>query len=482
MSNPIKIFELKGADYAKGLSSKADFPVGGIFNVASNFDPFDLYGYYRPSLDYAITDSSITSTPTVLTNWNDSGTAKIYSHTPTKLYEVLQASPYTTVDKTAQISVTEAVTGAIIFRGRYVYARTSEVRSNILPVSSGSDIQILSGFASSEFIHPLAVGPDKNLYVGDFGSIHQIVTVTTTSGNTADKYLLESGMTVRDMVNDGKYLVVIADNNTSHKISSVGIEGNFRCQVLFYDVNSGRSTADYIYEFSDSYLLSVKMLDSNVHIIGKNNFYVCNSVTAPRAFFNFDSGSTITEPPINAYQVVNGKNALYWCGQTNQRIYAYGSMISGIKKVFFQPYAVGHTPSAITFNGTNFYVGTSGANEMLSILNTGSTRTTSSFTTCQQFLPQPYKFAYAKVIMKRKLASGGQVLLGITTEDGNVTFSDTKLYSTIGAKQSIIFNPVNDTVANVKSFNNFALTAGSNQAIASVEVWATPIDDHEQIV
>lgn len=486
MANPVKIFELKGDDFAKGLSYKQNFPIGGIFSQASNFDPFEDYGYYINSLDYAVTDSSLTYTPTVLTSWNDSGTAKIYAHSPTKLYEVLADSPYTSTDKSSQITVTNPVSGAGIYKDKYIYVDNTAgtVRSNSLPVASGSNTTILTGVASSNHYKPLCTAPDKNLYMGDYGQISQITNVTGTSNNTAQFYLLEDTMAVRDLVNDGNYLVAIADNNTSYTTTLSGVRGKYRCQVLFYDVNNGRSTADYIYEFTDSYLISVKQLDGAIYIIGRDNIWVCNSVTPPKSVFNFGTNSTITEPPLNPFQVVKANNSIVWCGQTNSKIYAYGSMVSGQKKVFYQPYSVGHTPSAITHTGTNFFVGTSGANEMLSVLNTGSTRSITSLTTCPIYLPNGYRYAFSKVIMKTKLSTGGQVFLGITSQNNNyeVTDTETKSYSASGNnKQSIIFNKKTDSGNPAQQiFNDFSLTIGSNQAIARVEVWATPIDEHDQ--
>lgn len=485
MANPIKIYEIKGEDWTKGLSYKSGFQVGGLFNTLSNFDPFENYGFYQPSLDAAVTDSSITASPVILTSWNDNGTAKIYSHTANALYEVLDGTPYTTTNESGEINVSNNCTGAIIYNGRYVYAQTTEVRSNILPVASGSDVQILTGFASSEHYHVLCVGSDKYLYVADFGEIGQITSVTGTSGNTTGKYLLESGFIVRDMVNDGNYLVVIADNNQSQKIGSTGVRGKFRCQVLFYDVNGGRSTPEYIYEFTDSYLVSVKYLDGVVYIFGRDNFWACNSVTAPKAIFNFNLGSTITEPPQTPYQVTIKDNSILWAGQTNGRIYAYGSLFSGTKKVFYQPFATSAQPTAILWQGTNLYVGTSGANNMLSVLGTGSTRSLTSGTTAPVILPQPFKFAFARVVLRDKLASGGEVIFGMFSIGGNgiITDTTTKQFSTVGSKQTILYNQENDGAqASEKLFNDFSLTIGATQAIARVEVWAYPVDNYDQSI
>lgn len=483
MANPVKIFELKGEDFTKGLSYSSNFPLGGLYSSASNFDPFEDYGYYVPSLDTVVTDSTKTFTPTVLTSFNSSGTAYIYCHTPTKLFQVLDASPYTTTDVTSEISVVNPVAGAGIFKGRYIYvdAAAANVYSNTIPVALGSNVAILTSGATTEHYRTMCVAPDKNLYICDGSQIDQITNVTGTSSNTQGYYALESGMLSRDVVNDGHYLVVVADNNGSHKISSNGTTGNYRCQVLFYDVNNGRSTADYIYEFTDSYLTSVKVLDGAVYIFGKDNLWVCNSQTPPKSIFSFKGNSTITQPPERPFQVTVKGNSIHWVAEDNNT-YAYGSLMSGQKKIFYSPYYTASNQYCITNNGSNFYIGCDGSNQMLLITGTGSTRSLAALKTAQQFLPSAYKYAYAKVILKSKLTSGGSVYFGMTTSDGNITFAVTKTYAEIGAKQSIIFNLTNDITASVKEFNDFKLTVGSNQTIARVEVWATPIDSHDQTV
>lgn len=488
MSNPIKIYEIKGEDFAKGLSLKSSFSVGGIFSTAENFDPFEDYGYLRTSLDAVTTDDDYTATPNVLTSWNSSGTAYIYSHTPTHLYQVLDGSPYTTIDKSAEIDVTGAVTGAILYKGRYIYAQadTTEVFSNTLPVASGSNILIFnSGGSNTSWWTPMAIAADKNLYFAH-GNICRITTVSgggETTANNGSYYDLESSMYARDLVNDGRYLVVVSDNNTSNQRGATPARGNYRCQVAFFDVNNGRSTADFIYEFSDSYVTSVRYLDGVIYIFGRENIWACNSVTPPKIVFSFNSTSTIVEPPQNPFQVTQNTNSLFWCGQTNGKIYAFGSLVSGLKKVFYQPYAVGATPSAITNNGTEFYVGTSGANQMLRVLNTGSTRSLTSSTTASSYLPQPYRFAFARVVMKSKLATGGQVYFGITNNNGErISNFRTKTFSETREKQSILFNLENDTTASIKEFNDFKLSVGSNQSIAKVELWAYPIDNYDQNV
>lgn len=483
MANQIKIFELKGEDWAKGLSYFTDYPFGGLFSEVGNFDPFLDYGYLSPSLGGITTDDTKTSTPKFITSFSESATAKLYVHTDDKLYEVLDGSPYTTTDVTSEISVVNPVAGAGIFKGRYIYvdAAAANVYSNTIPVALGSNVAILTSGATTEHYRTMCVAPDKNLYICDGSQIHQITNVTGTSSNTQGYYALESGMLSRDVVNDGHYLVVVADNNGSHKISSNGTTGNYRCQVLFYDVNNGRSTADYIYEFTDSYVSSVKVLDGAVYIFGKDNLWICNSQTAPKSIFNFQAGSTITEPPRYFFQVHQRNNVIYWCGSTNQKILAFGSKVSGAKKVFFQPFSNSANPTCISTSGNNVYIGSNGTNAMLRVFNSSQTKQSFSLTSCYLPLSQPFKFAFAKVVMKNKLSSGKSVTFAMNSLIGKITNSSTKAFSQIGAKQSILFTPQSDSGSpSVANFQEFNFNLSSNETISKLEIWAYPIDNYDQ--
>lgn len=485
MANPIKIFELKGDSFSKGLSYFNDFAFGGLFKEAG-FDPFEDYGYFTPPLEQAVTDNSLTSTPKFITTWNDSGTAKLYVHTADKLYEVLDGSPYTTTNETAEIDVNDPVGGVAVYKSRYIYAcpDSSKIFSNVFPVASASNVEILSNAGSNVFYRPMCIAPDKNLYVGDFGQINQITNITGTSGNTVAYYNLEDGFTVRDITTDGNYMIVITDNNLSHTISSDGNTGSYRCQVLFYDVNNGRPTADFIHEFTDSYLTSVKVLDGAVYVFGKDNLWICNSQTKPKAIFSFQTGSTITEPPRHFFQVAQRNNTLLWCGVTNSKIYGFGSKLSGQKKVFTQPYSASSAPQVIQFSGDKVYVGTNGSNQMLLVFNTGSTRASGSLSTTNIPLDNPFTFAYAKVILKNKLTSGGSVGFGLKSQDDSAKISDfvTKTYSEIGAKQSIIFTTKVDADNNVKIFNEIVALCTTNRAVQKIEIWGYPVESNDQTV
>lgn len=490
---PVKIFELKMADWMKGLSLQTSVAIAGLFSSATNIDPFEIAGMMQSSLASTVaSDLSITNTPTVVTSLSMSASPKILAHSATKLYQILDGSPYTTTDKTASITITGGVRGAVVWKNRYVYSLSNQIRSTALDLSG--DVQILNGSNSDGVWHPLCVGADGNLYEGDSRGIHKCILETGTAGNALNAFALETGMYVKDLLNDGRYLVIIADNNPTGDYNTTGgstppvpVAGKYRCQVLFWDMI--KSTADQIFEFSDSYLVGAKILDGGIYVFGGDNLYITNISTFPRAIFSFRDPSTITEKPQTPYQIVQAKNSIYWCGQSNGAIYAYGSLFPGQKKIFFQPFNSTYAPSAITYNGSKFYTGTSGTDNFLQVSDTGSTRNGGTLTTAPIILSQPFKFAYIKTLMREPLASGNSVDCHMSSNNGNkeISASNSKNFSTVGPKQMIIFErkPSNNS-SDPAIFEDFKLTVTTSgttaKAVAKVEVWGIPQDPMTQII
>lgn len=486
MANPIKIFEIKGEDWAKGLSYSNKFTVGGLF-ATYNTDPFKNYGYFSPRKELERVNNLNSTIPRFINSFSESGTKKLYIHGDTSLYEVLDGTPWTGTSKSSEINVASRCTGAIIHKNKYVYAQSEapgKIRANAIPVASGSDVLILNGLSSSADWNPMCVSPDKYIYFGNSSHIGRLESLTGTSGNTNAYYNLETGFVSRDLVSDGRYLIAIADNNWGRRTNPEAddITGSYRCQVYFFDVNNGRSTADYIYEFTDSYLISVKVLDGVVYIIGRDNIYACNSQTQPKVVFSFKRNSTITNYPKLFNVVKQNDNFIYWA--SGSYIYSFGSNISGIKKVFATPYAPGNT-TALALSGELVYMGyyNSGASYSETVIgNYNLTQETTGFSTPPIFLPQPFKYAYSKISFRNRESVWG-VSYGLITLTGlEVTNYANKNYNNFGAKDSIIFNKeVDSGNPPVQVFDQFAINLESNVDIYKLEIWAYPVDNYEQI-
>jgi hypothetical protein len=496
MSKPQKIIEIKGSDWLHGTSSKVSYPWGGLYQELLGCDIFDDPGIAKPSLAATQVTSGISTTPKILSSWNDgSGNGFIYAHSDSKLYKITKDSPYTVTDVTAQITTrTNGILGAIMWQGMYVYipasAGTTDIRANSLPVASGSDIALKTSFLQSSSLDtiPMCIGADKNLYVGNSGRVDQITNSAGTSGNTVT-FSIDTNWVVRDMCNDGRYLVIIADNNA--QASANRVVGDYKCRIYFWDMVN--TTADVIYEIhGDSYMIAGRVVDGAVYLFGYNGFYVCNSATPPSLIRSF-LGSTTTFParPMNSYQVTEGRGSVYWIdgGSTvalQGTIYAYGNPIAGQPKAFYQPYSNGG-PSAgkqicLSMVGEQFWNAESGTPSIY-VNNSALTYSQLGFKSLDYQLPQPYKFEYAKVVLAQPLSSGQTVTFHAETDKGNtpVSTSDTKTFNSAAPHRELVFTR-KMTAGAKSSFEslNVSIETTGGVSISRISIYGTALDDNYQ--
>lgn len=473
-----KIIEINYKDWAKGISAQPSAAIGGLFQGFTGCDPFEQTGVALPSLVPATISPA--TTPTALTNWNDgAGNAYVYVHTATKLYRVLKDSPYTITDVTAQITV-NACNNAILFDSGYVYAG-SDLRFNALPVASGTDVQLAAGFNGTMDFNALCIGKDKNLYVAQNSRVGQVLLTSHTW--TSLSFAIDGNFNVRDMVNDGQYLVIIADNNaptlTGRQV------GNYRCRVYFWDLS--KAQADVIYDIKDSYLISAKILDDSVYIFGYKGMYVCSSATAPKMIRPMVGSKALTlAKPNSPAQVTSQNGSLYWVdGGTNtlykHNVHAYGNPITGEKKIFYSPYVdtgANMLQTVIQTVGDQFWVG--GDTPAIYVHNIGTTRGNMNITTLDIPMELPHKFDYTKVVLTQPLSSGQSVSHNAVSQNNanTVSTSDTRTFANVGAKQSFLFRR-SATANQSEKFENLRLNISTTggAAVQRVSTYATPMDD-----
>lgn len=486
-----KIAEWKNEDWPKGISAQGHLPVGGLFQGLKGIDPFYNQGLAVPSF----TPDTITpsSSPKFITNFTTGGVAYAYWHSDTEIKQVLKDSPYTQVDKSSNITfgglpVVGAIAWADVATGtlKYVYARAGgSLRAVPIPLAAG-DVEIKAGFNSTPDDIPLCIGADGNLYHGDNSRVGIITSGAGTTGNSGI-FAIDSGFQVRDLINDGTYLVILADNNTQ---TTAGRKvGNYRCRVYFWDMK--KSLADYVYEVTDSYLIAGKQLDGNIYFFGYNGFYVCNAGTPPqmvRPFTGFNGLSTAK--PTKSSQLVRNKGSLFWIdglnsNLTNGNIYAYGNPTAGQPKIFYNPHInanESNQQNVLQVVGEQYWVGE--ASPKIYVQNVGSTNGTGTITTIDKTLSQPHKLDFVKVVLSTPLSSGQTVSCLVLGADGSKTIStsETKSYSASNPRQQLIFK-VNPTTNSENRFEDFRVTITSVGAtVQRVAVYATPLEDTTEII
>lgn len=473
----------------RGLSLQSTMHIGGVFKQAASFDPFSAMGMMNPSIEPSAI-SNITGAAKFITSVVESGTSYLYCHANTSLEKVLDGSPYTRASVTADITTTgNLVTGATLYKGRYVYNLNNQTRSNTIPLASASDTQILNGTNNSNATsRPFCVGADGKLYFGDYGYVGLITNVTGTSSNILNHHAIDDGYMVKALINDGRYLVIFADNNPGNAVSGfVPLAGRYSCKVYFWDMV--KSSHEQIFEFEDACILSAEIEDGKIYIWGYDNFYVCNVATYPKVLMNFRTGNgisanaTITAKPSSPSQTLAARGSVFWGDSAGTRVYAYGSLIPGQPKVFYQPYnGFNGNVTAIHFNGTTMYV----ASDTPSLShNAGTTKNSAVISMANLTLPLPHKFSFAKVVLQNRMASGNSVSLQINSQNDNGTISgsETKTFTTDPSKQTLVFDQTADNTSGREVFEEISsFTLTSNVAVERLEIWGVPQEPHSQVI
>ncbi len=494
----MKILEYKNQDWLKGQSAHPSIPVGGLFQIFSGCNPFESGGTALPSL--TPDNKTLATTPKTLVSFNNGGTKYIYAHTNTKLYQVLQDSPYTVTDVTAQIYQHSGTPGthlgAIVYKGKYVYGHiasgggTLGVYANTFPVASGNDTTIVSSLQSANMdVMRFCPGADGNLWFTQGGiALGEITSVTGTTGN-GSLFYIDDGFFIRDLINDGTRLVIFADNNVETTTSRV--TGSYKCKIYFWDMvqtdANSRIVPDAMWEYSDSYVIGGKATDKGIEFFGYNGLYVTNVATEPKMIRPFPSTLSLMGRPTNPYQIAFSNGSLYWVdGFSSSRtdVYAYGNPTYGEPKIFYRPYSNGNvvTNTCISLIANEVVVGSDAPD--LSFHNVSATRGTLQITSLDTVMPAPHKYDATKVVLKQPLASGQSVQVVVTSQNGaNIVSSETKSYSAAKPKQTLLFRRAPSSTNQVEMFEDLAVSVSSTgAAIQRISTYATPQEDLTELL
>ncbi len=494
-----KILEIKNNDWLKGISAQTNIPIGGLFQYLVNCDPFEQGGLALPSL--SPDNQSLGTIPQFITSWYDNTNDRLYAHTPTKLYSVLKNSPYTVTDVTNQINQgamtgnLNCIGGVAVWKNRYVYASITDnndlyINNNTIGVQSGNDI-LLNHVANYNLnFTPFEIGADGNLYYGMDGAVGVLTAIDTASGNSTT-HLIDSGYRVRALVNDGRYLIILADNNQAFVANKR--TGDYKCKIYFWDMvqtdANNRIIADVIWDLKDSYMIGAKFLENAVYFFTYSGFFVCNVSTSPKLIRNYPPTIIpgIYGRPLHNGQITAHKGSIYWLDAADTidgYVYAYGNPVTGQPKIFYIPYVYvssSYVNACIASSGDQFIVGTSQPG--LFFFNVGSTRGNVVVKTIDTNMISQFKYEYIKVVLGQKLSSGQSVQVIATGAGGTQTISsETKSYNSANPKQELKFTRnVNGGSNNPEKFEDITVIVNSNGApIQRVSVYATPLDDSNE--
>lgn len=469
-----KIFEIKGEDWMKGFAYQNTLAYGGLFRQAANFDPFKRMGAMSPTA-VPVQDTGVPVAKTVryIASGQSGGTNYLYSYaddgSASYLYRT-NATSGVTSDESSSITSTTNARGAMVYGGYLLYARTTTIRSCLINLST--NVEILTGLTDAE--HPFTIGADLNIYFpngNSIGKINYSTGLAATTGNSTAVFSLEASMTIRHLVNDGRYLVIMADNGGTSS------SGKVNCVVAYWDMTS--STLTQRFDFLGNGLTGGVLMDSTVYVFGKDFLYVTNVGTSPKVIYNFlGSFTNISLYPTSPAQISQQGNSIFW-GTSSGAIYAYGSYVSGTKKIFYHPYTLEAACSAFIQTGVIPYGATTGS-KLYGIGFAPATNQSVTLSSSLALLPQPYRFEWAKITTRAALASGDTMTFSINPSVGYIVANDTFTFAADGAKRTKVFKATGGGVLN---FDEFYFTLSScNVVIEKLEIWGTPIDPQQQII
>lgn len=483
-TDPIKILELTQKDWMKGISLQDSFPIGGIFQSSSyNFDPFETMGYLQPVLASVQLDSAINKKPTASVAMQNGGIGYVFqiadrtAGAAKNLFRIKTSDLTVTTQSVSGGSAAGARSfmGIGYFNGSLFTLDESNGFFYRIDPSSFAETLVGTGVSgnNANTIPPaFYTGADGNLYCTKTGTDGKIVKITTAFALTDGAFQGDPNLTPKDITGDGTYLIIAMDENPN-QVSNI----NVKCQVYYWDMD--KANADLVQTIPDSYLISARFVDGRLLVIGASGIWQCGIGTQPRLILPL----TASQLPINNQAVSVSGNIMKWVAGTSGREYAYGAKIgSPIWYAPFQSNQSSFNQTTLVCSGNYDIVGVDdGAGGGKSyISNTGSTRTNATVITAPNILPMPFKFNYAKVVLKSKLTTGQAIDLVLQNSEGiEIKASDTKSYSASNPTRTFIFMP-KKSATQVQDFEDIVcqINPQGGAVVQRVVVYATPLVDY----
>lgn len=450
MAEPVKIFAINSDNVVKGLSKQKTNPVGGIFKRASGFNPFIKYGQLTGGTGAAAGSAQSAVISGTFLPYTTGGVTYMYGYAGNYMY-LINTSTNAVSDVTANIDNTGTTRANMIrYSGKLIYTKNTSVRSNAFPVASGSDVEILTGLGS--VAHPMTIGGDKFLYIGNGQYLARITNTAGTSGNSTNVLALESGMSIRDLTSDGRYVIILADN------SEQGLDSE-KCdiQIIFWDMVSG--TYAQLYELSDSVSIGIEHLNGTTYIFTSDRAYFCSIGSIPRMLFDFGTNSSVLSPE-NYKCISTINNSIVWASDDTidstsvSRVFAFGNPIGGdpiLYEIGFYS-GSGIVGGSIGVFGSGIYLGNDD-NKYTRILHKSSSSEATIQTTpiplndsyelnsIFLYLDEPIATLDSITIKISSPSADGDILASTTID--NDSYSGKKSF-TILPKKNLIFNTIEE--------------------------------------
>lgn len=472
----------------RGISLQDYSTIGGLFQEATNFDPFERMGLWIPAIEGTRQGASVMSSSEIISYFVPSFEANgigallqpiLYGFGDSNTLIRINAVSSAVTDVSNVIAGITTIRGATKHKDRIIYANDTKVMANSTAIAAGAEVTLITagGFVAAE--HVMVTGPDRNLYIANKNSIARVTSVTGTANNGATYLTFEDDVIVRDLKSDGKYLIIAADANEF----DTGSLGRYRCLLAFWNMKS-QDLSQY-WEFTDNRVYACQPTEDEVLIFCSDGIYTCSLTARPRKIYNFRGNASITRAgSIDPATVVEAPNGTILFGMGDTVVYGYGRPYPGMNKIFFKaftlPSGAGNV-QALYRDGNKLWVSTS--NGRLYETGTSSTRLVSTAVVAGINFVQPYRFAYARISTRTALSSGQSVALRLRTlgANRNVLSQQTFSNATHGAVSSFIFRPETSGTASSDApvfdgLSQIEMVNTGGVDVERVEIYGYPLD------
>lgn len=513
MPDPIKILEVSGDDWMKGLSIHPYIGSGGLFKRATNFDPFRKIGIYTPSQGQSrigagvvtiearwIVPFSSSSLVAGVTYFYAFGSSTLYLGRTTQGALPGGGNGFIEDQSSRLSSPWFGEKGAIKFKDKIVYISTTGIAAGTIPLPATPSVTKLLGNLTNTYSHFPHIGPDRNLYVTNGKSIAKITNVTGTSDNEAEYLTFENDVVTRGITNDGQHLIITGDGQGDIEPNVGTAAGRYRCFVAFWNMKGKDLTR--IWEFEDNHVSGATAIEDEIIVFGSQTVYKCNVNSRPLPLLPKGGNSRIqiSSPEPGSINKVSDSIVL-WSGEgyaednnDKKTIFGYGRLHPSLPKSLFTVHTITGSPggtatifSLFSDSGNTGNIIASYGNSMYIFTGTNNT---STIVLAGIDFKQPYEFSFAKVVLNNKLDTGQSVDIEIISDDIPVVrntqgTSNSFNQSNFSGKKSHIFFPYPGATASESSalFENLTDIKITNVGadVKRFEIWAEPVAPDQDI-
>jgi len=314
---------------------------------------------------------------------------------------------------------------------------------------------------SKLYPHPLIIGDDKYLYIGDGNTLRWVAPDATASSNST---IVPVGYIIKCFSKSDTHLIIyIEKQNVS--TSTVATKGE--CYAHYWNYSATR--ADYVKIINDNQVTSAgnwQGLQFCFTIGGNSSYY---PVTHQSRMHILEGGEYKTiftfpeTPPVLGGWDIYGNMLHFLAGTT---LYSFGDQSVGIKNIVN---SIGYIASGVSgmckgFNGTDLHL-SAGSGASLGILKIGtqSPITFSSNAAWRGVMAEPIfpkgmkgQIDQIEVSFKEAVVAANSLkfTLQIDTDFGDTTTTIIDAMTTVSANKKIIYKSLNSSGASLPSFNS----------------------------